>query len=101
MNKTEKMDDAVAEKPLVTQVGPFKLETDKGPTIFFDSILCENGHLDVPGRGKMVGIMLTTNVKKDGYWIGGVAQFTADEARTFAATLCQSADKLDGGKAAN
>lgn len=98
MDRVEKMDDITIQKSEVVKLGPIELMTDAGPTIFWDAVLCTNGDVTMPDESRKVVIMATSCIQDAaGYWVGAVAQFTPDEARTFAATLCQVADKIDGG----
>jgi hypothetical protein len=100
MDNLEPEPDQTREQPTVEPLGPVELMTAAGPVIYFDARLITNGPVTRPDGKQLVTIMTVTPLRYDAtnpHLIGGIAQFTPDEARTFAATLCQTADKIDGG----
>lgn len=81
-------------------LGPVQLETPAGPVIYFDARFVSNGPVTLKDGSQKVTIMLVSPLEYEQgspHLIGVIAQFNPNEARTFAATICQTADKIDGG----
>ena len=98
VDRLESMEDCIKEQPVVVPLGPVQLETPAGLVMYLDARLCSNGTATSPNGAQVITIMmvLPVNLGEEVGLAGGIAQFTPDEARTFAASLCLVADKVDG-----
>lgn len=97
MDKLEPLDDVTEERARIRPLGPVELMTTVGPVTYFDAVFVTNGPAQFPDGEQVATIMIAIQPNEDGPRWGGIAQFKPEEARTFAATLCQTADKIDGG----
>lgn len=93
ISKTTIIENAEAPPPL----GPVILELPSGPALCHDALSCTLITAQRQLSGEKFLVIISAG-EIEGERVGLLAQFTTDEARSFAASLLGSADECDGGQ---
>jgi hypothetical protein len=94
IDKTTIIDNAAAPPPL----GPVILELPSAPASCHDALSCTLITAEPPATGEKFLVIISAAEVLGAPRLGTLAQFTPDEARSFAASMLVSADECDGGQ---
>lgn len=88
--------ETVRDHGVIYPMGPVQLDLPEGSALCHDALSCTliTALREQTGE-KFIAIIAVADF--DGRRLGTLAQFTPDEARSFAASLLHSAELIDGG----
>lgn len=87
--------DTVIDTGTLVKLGPVSLGLPSGEALAFDADSSTLITIDHKEKGKL--IVIVSAGEWEGRRLGTLTQFTAAEARSFAASMLGSADQIDGG----